>query len=129
MVASAPGLVVRTGPGLVVLDLDGDGYEQTGWVILYLHIASEGKVKNGTYLDQDGLIGHPSCEGGSATGTHVHIVRKYNGEWIAADGPLPFNLSGWVSYKGDKMYEGRLIRKDAVVFARVYGSHESVVTR
>jgi len=129
VVASAPGLVVRTGPGLVVLDLDGDGYEQTGWVILYLHIASEGKVKNGTYLDQDGLIGHPSCEGGSATGTHVHIVRKYNGEWIAADGPLPFNLSGWVSYKGDKMYEGRLIRKDAVVFARVYGSHESVVTR
>jgi LysM repeat protein len=129
VVASAPGLVVRTGPGLVVLDLDGDGYEQTGWVILYLHIASEGKVKNGTYLDQDGLIGHPSCEGGSATGTHVHIVRKYNGEWIAADGPLAFNLSGWISYKGDNPYEGKLIRKDAVVFARVYGSYESVVTR
>ncbi len=129
VVASAPGLVVRTGPGLVVVDLDGDGYEQTGWVILYLHIASEGKVKNGTYLDQDALIGHPSCEGGSATGTHVHIVRKYNGEWIAADGPLAFNLSGWISYKGEKAYDGRLIRKDAVVVARTYGSYESVVTR
>jgi len=98
VVASAPGLVVRTGPGLVVLDLDGDGYEQTGWVLLYLHIASNGKVANGTYLDQDGLIGHPSCEGGNATGTHVHIARKYNGEWIAADGPLAFNLSGWISF-------------------------------
>ena len=127
--ASAPGLVVRTGPGVVVLDLDGDGYEQTGWVLLYLHIASEGKVTKGTYLDQDGLIGHPSCEGGSATGTHVHIARKYNGEWIAADGPLAFNLSGWVSYKGEKPYEGRLIQKDAVVIARTYGSSESTVRR
>ena len=127
--ASAPGLVVRTGPGLVVLDLDGDGYEQTGWVILYLHIASNGKVTNGTYLDQDGLIGHPSCEGGSATGTHVHIVRKYNGEWIAADGPLAFNLSGWISFKGEKPYEGKLVRKDAVVVARTYGSAETIVTR
>lgn len=129
VVASAPGLVVRTAPGVVVLDLDGDGYEQTGWVILYLHIASEGKVTKGTYLDQDGLIGHPSCEGGSATGTHVHIARKYNGEWIAADGPLAWNLSGWISYQGDKMYEGKLVKKDAVVFARTYGSHESVIVR
>jgi len=129
VVASAPGLVVRTGPGLVVLDLDGDGYEQTGWVILYLHISSDGKVEKGTYLDQDALIGHPSCEGGSATGTHVHMVRKYNGEWIAADGPLAFNLSGWVSFKGEKPYEGKLVRKDAVVIARTYGSFESVVTR
>ncbi len=129
VVASAPGLVVRTGPGVVVLDLDGDGYEQTGWVILYLHIASEGKVADGTYLDQDGLIGHPSCEGGSATGTHVHIARKYNGEWIAADGPLAFNLSGWVSFKGEKPYEGKLVRKDEVVTARTYGSSETIVSR
>lgn len=129
VVASAPGLVVRTGNGLVVLDLDGDGYEQTGWVILYLHIASEGKVENGVYLDQDGLIGHPSCEGGSATGTHVHIARKYNGEWVAADGPLPFNLSGWIAQKGEKPYQGKMIRKDAVVIARTYGSSESVITR
>ena len=129
VVASAPGLVVRTGTGVVVLDLDGDGYEQTGWVILYLHIASDGKVEKGTYLDQDGLIGHPSCEGGSATGTHVHIARKYNGEWIAADGPLAFNLSGWVAYNGDKPYQGKLVRKDAVVLAMRYGSFESQITR
>ncbi len=129
VVASAPGLVVRTGKGVVVLDLDGDGYEQTGWVILYLHIASDGKVEKGVFLDQDDLIGHPSCEGGSATGTHVHIARKYNGEWIAADGPLAFNLSGWISYKGEKAYEGKLVKKDAVVFARRYGSFESIITR
>lgn len=129
VVASAPGLVVRTGTGLVVLDLDGDGYEQTGWVLVYLHIASDGKVEKGTYLDQDGLIGHPSCEGGSATGTHVHIARKYNGEWISADGPLAFNLSGWISFNGDAAYQGRLVKKDAVIFARRYGSAESQITR
>jgi hypothetical protein len=57
------------------------------------------------------------------------MVRKYNGEWIAADGPLAFNLSGWVSFKGDKPYEGKLVRKDAVVVARTYGSAETIVTR
>lgn len=129
VVASAPGLVVRTGVGVVVVDLDGDGKEQTGWVMLYLHIASSGKVEKGTYLDQDQPIGHPSCEGGSATGTHVHIARKFNGEWIAADGAIPFTLSGWVVHKGDAAYEGTLTKGDEVITARVYGSHETVIIR
>ena len=129
VVASAPGLVVRTGTGLVVVDLDGDGYEQTGWVIMYLHIATEGKVEKGTYLDQDQIIGHPSCEGGSSTGTHVHIARKYNGEWISADGPLPFTLSGWVVHQGTKVYEGTMTNGDSLVTARTYGSHETVIIR
>jgi LysM repeat protein len=127
--ASAPGLVVRTGPGIVVVDLDGDGYEQTGWVMLYLHIASSGKVEKGAYLEQDQKIGHPSCEGGSATGTHVHIARKFNGEWIPADGPLPFELGGWVVHKGDLVYEGTMTRGDDVITARTYGSFETIITR
>ena len=127
--ASAPGLVVRTGPGIVVVDLDGDGFEQTGWVMLYLHIATAGKVQNGTYLEQDQKIGHPSCEGGSATGTHVHIARKFNGEWIPADGPLPFELSGWVVHKGSLVYEGTLTKGDDIITARTYGSHETIVVR
>ena len=78
---------------------------------MYLHIATEGKVEKGTYLDQDQIIGHPSCEGGSSTGTHVHIARKYNGEWISADGPLPFTLSGWVVHQGTKVYEGTMTKR------------------
>jgi len=127
--ASAPGLVVRTATGLVVVDLDGDGYEQTGWVMIYLHIASDGKVQDGTYLDQDQIIGHPSCEGGSATGTHVHIARKFNGEWIPADGPMPFTLSGWVVHQGANAYEGTMTKGDALVTARTYGSYETVIIR
>jgi hypothetical protein len=97
--------------------------------MLYLHIASSGKVEKGAYLEQDQKIGHPSCEGGSATGTHVHIARKFNGEWIPADGPLPFELGGWVVHKGDLVYEGTMTRGDDVITARTYGSFETIITR
>jgi hypothetical protein len=127
--AVAPGLVVRTQEGVVVVDLDGDGHEQTGWVILYLHVAARDRVQVGKMLEQDGLIGHPSCEGGSATGTHVHLARKYNGEWVLADGPLPFVLSGWQAKAGSNPYEGSLEKDGEVVTARVYGSFDTLVTR
>ena len=88
MAAAAAGLVVRTGPGLVVEDLDGDGYEQTGWVVVYLHIEARDRVPEGTWVATGDYLGHASCEGGVATGTHLHIARKFNGEWVPADGRL-----------------------------------------
>ena len=45
-----------------------------------------------------------------ANGTHLHLARKYNGEWIAADGRLPFNLDGWVSSGDGIEYDGFLER-------------------
>lgn len=115
--AVADGLVVRSGDGAVVQDLDGDGYEQTGWTVLYFHIASSGKVQEGRFLKAGDDIGHPSCEGGVSNGTHLHLARRYNGEWISADGTIPFVLSGWVSAGDGIPYEGRLIRGDQVVTA------------
>ncbi len=44
VVAIAPGLIVRSGDGFVVLDLDYDGFEQTGWVVLYQHIATKDRI-------------------------------------------------------------------------------------
>jgi LasA protease len=127
--AVANGLVVRTGTGIVVLDLDGDGYEQTGWVILYLHVASRDRVKEGTWVSQGDLIGHPSCEGGAATGTHVHIARKYNGEWVLAGGPLPMMLNGWTAQAGSKPYEGNLVKGDDIIEACTCGSYETRIGR
>lgn len=127
--AIAAGLVVRTDTGVVVVDLDGDGYEQTGWAILYLHIATQDKVAVGTWLNTDDRVGHPSCEGGTSTGTHVHIARKYNGEWIQADGPLPFVLSGWRVYRGAEPYEGRLVKDGITVEASVFGEYKSLISR
>ena len=117
MVASAPGLVVRSGDGAVMLDLDGDGYEQTGWVLFYMHIAARDRVALGTALKAGDRIGHPSCEGGVSQGTHTHFVRKYNGEWIAADGPIPFVLDGWVSQGLGTEYDGTLTRAGVTIEA------------
>ncbi len=129
VVASAPGLIVRSENGAVVIDLDGDGREQSGWALLYLHVAQEGRVEEGTFVLTGDRLGHPSCEGGTATGTHIHFARKYNGEWILADGPLPFNLSGWVAQAGSKPYQGLLIRDGEQVQACTCASAETLIQR
>jgi murein DD-endopeptidase MepM/ murein hydrolase activator NlpD len=128
VVASAPGLIVRAGNGVVVEDLDGDGYEQTGWNILYLHINSM-RIEVGDWVETSDLLGHPSCEGGIATGTHVHIARKYNGEWISADGPMAFLLSGWTVHAGPIPYEGTMTNGSETITSSVYGEHESQIVR
>lgn len=127
--APAAGLVARTGAGLVVFDLDGDGHEQTGWVLILMHIAARGRVSAGEFIDKDDKIGHPSCEGGRSTGTHVHIARKFNGEWIPIEGPLPFVLSGWTAHTGDADYEGSLTKDGMVVKASVYADSRTNITR
>jgi LasA protease len=123
--AVADGVIVRTGLGIVVLDLDGDGDEHTGWDIFYLHVADKDKVSVGTRVKAGDPIGHPSCEGGEATGTHIHIARKYNGEWILADGPLAFNFEGWVSSNGSAPYLGYLKRNGLTVSACVCSDKSS----
>jgi murein DD-endopeptidase MepM/ murein hydrolase activator NlpD len=110
--AAAPGLVIQSAAGQVKVDLDGDGHEQTGWVLLYLHVASEGRVAVLSQLRQGDHIGHPSCEGGFGDATHLHFARKFNGEWIAADGPLPMILSGWQIHSAGTSYDGTATRGD-----------------
>ncbi|HEY4718221.1 MAG TPA: LysM peptidoglycan-binding domain-containing protein, partial [Anaerolineales bacterium] len=67
IVAVTDGLIVRADNGAVVQDLDGDGYEQTGWTVLYMHVATDGRVETGQMVQAGDRIGHPSCEGGYAT--------------------------------------------------------------
>lgn len=124
-VAVADGVIVRTGDALAILDLDGDGDERTGWVILYLHLANDSLPAVGTVLKQGQPMGMPSCEGGAATGTHVHIARKYNGEWMAAGGALAFNLEGWTAAQGGVAYQGTLTKLSRVVNACVCSDRES----
>jgi len=120
-IAMADGIVVRSEFGLVALDLDGDGDERTGWVLLYLHVGTQGRVPAGLSLKSGDSIGYPSCEGGRVTGTHIHISRKYNGEWIPADGPLAFNMEGWVAHNGPYAYEGTLTKSSLKITACVCG--------
>lgn len=127
--AAAPGLVVRSDNGAVMVDLDGDGYEQTGWNLLYMHIGKKDRVPVGTWLEVNDHIGHASCEGGVSTGTHLHFTRKYNGEWVTADGPIPFIMDGWRVVAGEKAYEGKLVRGDDVVIADPVGQKWSNIFR
>ena len=114
IVAIGAGLVIRSGAGIVIQDLDdpngfpSDGLEQTGWMILYMHVANQDRIAAGTYLNPGDRIGHPSCEGGISSGTHLHLARRYNGEWIPADQDLPFVMDGWVSVGSGQEYEGYL---------------------
>ncbi len=116
-VAMADGLVVRSSIDGIIIDLDKDGDERTGWVLFYLHLATEGRVPIGREVTAGDVVGYPSCEGGSSTGTHVHVARKYNGEWIPASGTLAFNFEGWVAAAGSKAYEGTLQRGPLTVTA------------
>ena len=120
--ASATGLVVRADHNQVVVDLDGDGYEQTGWTILYMHIATDGMIQKGTRVSVGDHLGHPSCEGGTATGVNLHIARKYNGEWILADSAIPFVLSGWQAHAGPKDYQGTMTNGDQMLTADPFGT-------
>ncbi len=108
--AVADGVVVRSGDGAVLQDLDGDGLEQTGWVVLYMHVATADRAPVGARLKAGDRVGHPSCEGGVSNGTHLHLARKYNGEWISADQSIPFVLDGWVSSGTGNEYDGYLTR-------------------
>jgi len=115
--AMADGVVSRSETGVVMLDLDGDGKEQTGWNIFYLHLGSTDRAQNGQKVKAGDRIGHPSCEGGESTGTHMHIGRKYNGEWILADSPIPFDMQGWLVHNGAQAYDGTLTRYSQTVFS------------
>lgn len=116
--AMAPGVVTRSGHGAVVVDLDAegkeaDGYAGSGWAITYMHLETRDRAAVGTRVLTGDRLGHPSCEGGFSNGTHLHVVRSYNGRWISADGDLPFNMSGWVSSGAGAEYDGYLTRGEA----------------
>jgi murein DD-endopeptidase MepM/ murein hydrolase activator NlpD len=129
--ASAPGLVVRAEDGVVVINLDFNDNEHSGWVLLYLHIATDGRqVNEGDIVERGDWLGNPSCEGGIASGTHVHLARKYNGEWMTADGPIPFVLSGWTVHNGARAYKGSLTKPDEdMVVASSFSAPGSQIKR
>jgi murein DD-endopeptidase MepM/ murein hydrolase activator NlpD len=126
--AVAAGVIARTNEGILELDLDGDGDTRTGWTVFYLHIATNDRLPVGTIVEAGDRIGHPSCEGGTSTGTHIHLARKYNGEWILADGPLAFNLEGWLVQRGEEAYLGTLTKFSEVVTACECANQESHIT-
>jgi murein DD-endopeptidase MepM/ murein hydrolase activator NlpD len=127
--AVADGLIVRNEHGGVIQDLDGDGFEQTGWTVLYLHISSWEQVQSGTIVKAGDRIGHTSCEGGISSGSHLHIARKYNGQWMNASGPYPFVMDGYQAESSGNEYDGFLRKNGDSIEAWAYYRPESLVIR
>ncbi|MFN2252154.1 MAG: M23 family metallopeptidase, partial [Anaerolineae bacterium] len=122
ILAAAPGVVAFSENGLVLLDLDGDGDAGTGWVIAYLHVASVERIAVGARVAVGDRLGHASCEGGRASGAHVHFARRYDGEWVPAAGrPSPLILSGWTFEAGAREYDGLMHHPQAGTRAAVAG--------
>ncbi len=129
VLAVADGVIARSDVGFVVLDLDGDGNEQTGWTVHYIHIGSSGRIEAGTQVAAGDVIGIASCEGGISTGTHFHIARRYNGLWVDAYGKVPFNLGGWVAYSTGTVYNGYLEKDGKRIEAFNGRSHVNEIWR
>ncbi len=115
--APAAGRITRSEEAMVELDLDGDSDPRTGWVLFFFHIAEQDRIAVGTGVQTGDRLGHPSCEGGRSTGTHFHLARRYNGEWLPAGGAVPFDLDGWVAADGGEPYLGTLTRGSRTVVA------------
>ena len=124
-IAVAGGVITRSAPEGMVIDLDGDGDERTGWTVIYLHLATKELIETGSIVSAGDPLGHPSCEGGESTGTHLHLSRKYNGEWVTAGGALPFTMEGWIARDGDDAYSGYLDQFSLTIRASVYSDKES----
>ena len=119
LTAIARGVIARLAEGVVVLDLDLDGDEGSGWTVLYLHITALDSLKAGQVAEAGSPLGYASCLGGYSTATHLHIARRYNGEWIPADCPAcdgtqppPFVMGGWrVIGLAGQAYQGYLLNE------------------
>jgi murein DD-endopeptidase MepM/ murein hydrolase activator NlpD len=117
--AAAPGIIARSGEGYVVLDLDGDGNEHTGWTLVHLHMDDDERIPQGMRVQAGDKLAHPSCQGGFSNGTHLHLSRRYNGEWIpvacedCAPGVTvpPFVLGEWTMVGLENQeYQGYMTR-------------------
>ncbi len=109
--AAAPGRVVGSEHGRVMVNISGGDFQGAGWTLMYMHTDLIGQPVVGMSVKTGDPIGHPSCEGGIATGSHLHLARLYNGQWIPADDRTrPLVLAGWVVNSFPNEYDGTMIR-------------------
>jgi hypothetical protein len=59
----------------------------------------------------------------------LHFTRKFNGEWVGVDQPLPLVLSGWRVVAGERRYAGYLQKGDQMVVSNPNGMSGSTIIR
>jgi LasA protease len=108
VVAAAPGRVIGTQRNWVKLDHDGDGDSRTGYQTVYGHLIY--RIADGSLVQAGTRLGSPSCQGGFASGMHVHFGVKFENVWQPIESVL---VSGWRVQRGDEAYEGTMVRAGA----------------
>jgi len=113
VVAPSSGIITRIGPGLLAHTVGDEDTELFGWTLVYMHLRVEKfKLRVGQRVQVGERLGRPSCDGGlEATGTHLHLARKYNGEWMPAGGPPAYVLSKWEVVSEHRAYKGTLVEQ------------------
>jgi murein DD-endopeptidase MepM/ murein hydrolase activator NlpD len=112
--AAAPGRIVQVEQGRVMLNVSGETFQGAGWTVMYMHVYNGGRVAKGSYVVTGDRIGHPSCEGGYAQATHLHIARMYNGQWMSVGSNAPFDLGGYTFRPSGNEYDGTMTRNGVV---------------
>ena len=115
VVAPSSGIITRIGPGLLAHTVGNEDTELTGWTLVYAHLrVDEFKLRVGQRVKVGERLGRASCDGGlEATGTHLHLARKYNGEWMPAGGPPAYVLSNWEVVGEHRAYKGSLVERSS----------------
>ena len=114
VISSAPGVVTTSGEGEVTVDLDGDGDPSNSWLLFYYHMSDQDRIKAGTVVQAGTRLGKVDCRYGKTSGTHVHLARKYKGEWVPANdqAATPMILSGWRFTSLGEEYSGTATHPD-----------------
>ena len=103
----------------MVLDLDGDGNEHTGWTLVYLHMDDFERIEAGTVVQAGESSAIRRARAASATARTCTSCRRYNGEWIpvecedCAPGVIvpPFVLGEWTVHGfTSQEYQGYMTR-------------------
>jgi len=115
VVASADGIITRIGLGLLAHTIGEAETELDGWTLVYVHLRVDRfKLRVGQSVQVGERLGQPSCDGGlETTGTHLHLARKYNGEWMPAGGPPAYVLSDWEVLGEHRAYHGKLVERSS----------------
>ena len=66
--------------------------ENQGWSLVYYGLSAKPGLKVGDRVEIGESLGH--IDAGAWNGS-FWLARKYNGEWIGANGIVPFALGGW----------------------------------
>lgn len=128
LTAVTSGVIVHSDRGLVILDLQGDGFAGSGWAVIYMHLEDRDRIEVDREVEAGQRLGHPGCVGGFSQGTHLHLARTYNGRWISADGEIPFVVGGWRSTGEGIEYNGWLVRDGVQIEADAFLTDDNLLT-